>query len=302
MVSVLGVDIGGSKTRAVLADLDGRQLATATVGSANHQSVGFDGALQALDELAGALPATPAPAAVYAGAAGTDTPAIADFLAGALAERFTSGDTTHVVATHDTRILLAAGRCRTGCVAICGTGSVAWALGPAGEARAGGWGPALGDDGSGYGIARDAVRAALSEADHGRPPGGLTRALLEVVAVEAPVDLLERFYAMPQRSYWAGLAGLVCERAYAGDDDAGRIIAAAVAALGADIALACARAEVDGPVLLAGGFIGHHPDFAAAVTERLTGLGLRDIGLLDREPVWGAVDLARSLIGEAADA
>ncbi len=298
MVSVLGVDIGGSKTRAVLADLDGRQLATATVGSANHQSVGFDGALQALDELAAALP-TASPAVVYAGAAGTDTPAIADFLAGALADRFTGGDTGRVVATHDTRILLAAGRCRTGCVAICGTGSVAWALGPVGSARAGGWGPALGDDGSGYGIARDAVRAALSEADHGKPAGGLTRALLDAVAVESPLDLLERFYATPQRSYWAGFAGLVCNRAYAGDDDAGRIIAAAVTALSADVALAGARAGVDGPVLLAGGFVSHHPHFAAAVTQRLTGLGLRDISLLDREPVWGAVDLARALAKEA---
>ncbi len=302
MVSVLGVDIGGSKTQAVLADLDGRQLATATVGSANHQSVGFDGALQALDELAAALPSAPAPAVVYAGAAGTDTPAIADFLVEALASRFTGGDPSRVVATHDTRILLAAGRCRSGCVAICGTGSVAWALGPAGQARAGGWGPALGDDGSGYGIARDTVRSALSDADHGRPVSRLTRALLDAVSVEAPADLLECFYARPERAYWAGLAGLVCDRARAGDVDAERIIAAAVSALSADIGLACSRAGVDGPILLAGGFITHHSDVAAALTERLTGLGLRDISLLDREPVWGAVDLACSLAREAEDA
>ena len=37
---VVGVDGGGTKTDVVVADLDGRELAVATGGGANHEAIG----------------------------------------------------------------------------------------------------------------------------------------------------------------------------------------------------------------------------------------------------------------------
>ena len=70
---ILGLDIGGSKTHAVLADATG-VLAEAVVGSANIASVGVREATRQLSAvLDGGSAARPPSSAVCAGAAGADS-------------------------------------------------------------------------------------------------------------------------------------------------------------------------------------------------------------------------------------
>ncbi|MFE4835330.1 N-acetylglucosamine kinase [Arthrobacter sp. NPDC056691] len=329
---VLGLDIGGSKTHAILAEVvladaavkdDGgtpggasltaggaspaRKLAECTVGSANIASVGPDEAAAALDDLAGQLgvsdPAGHGIDTVFAGAAGADTPAARERLAGLLSRRF-PGARVHV--DHDTRIILAAGGLTAGTVLISGTGSAAWAkAGDGREARAGGWGYLLGDEGSGYAVARSAVRNALREFDDGLPAGPLTAQLLTQTGAAEPVDLLDLFYLRPERRYWAGLAGTVF--ALAASDAASSAIAEDAARHLARLALTVNRRvgtvpDTAGdppppPVLLAGGMLVNQPSLAAGVRGLLAAGGLPDVRVLDRAPAWGAVELARQLAG-----
>ncbi len=58
-----------------------------------------------------------------------------------------------------------------GVLLLAGTGSMAWARGPAGEARVGGWGDAFGDEGSAHDIGRRALALAARVLD-GRGPSG----------------------------------------------------------------------------------------------------------------------------------
>jgi N-acetylglucosamine kinase-like BadF-type ATPase len=287
---LLGLDIGGSKTHALLV-VDGEVISDVTVGSANVASVGPAAAEAVLDELVGALPDDAAAAIVCAGAAGADSRSGRDRLARLLLGRFPEA---RVEVVHDTRIILAAAEIEAGAVVIAGTGSSGWAVDRDGhEARAGGWGYLLGDEGSGYALVRSAVRQALRERDSGCATGRLTRALLAATGARDALDLLDLFYGRPDRRYWAGHAGLVIEAAAAAVPEAERIVSSAAAAL-ADLGIEVTRqVGRPGPVVLAGGLLVHHPFLADLVTSRLTPAGIPDVRLLHRAPAWGAVALAQ---------
>ncbi|WP_104140197.1 N-acetylglucosamine kinase [Arthrobacter sp. ZGTC131] len=320
---VLGLDIGGSKTHAILADdggtgfgvngpggagldgggsgLDGHAASECTAGSANIASVGPEAAASALEEIAVRLgagnPGSHGIGTVVAGAAGADTRDGRDRLAALLSRQF-PGARIRVV--HDTRIILAAGGLAAGTVLISGTGSAAWARTADGsEARAGGWGYLLGDEGSGYAVARSAVRNALSEHDGGLPAGPLTARLLDRTGAAGPAELLDLFYRKPERRYWAGLAGTVLELAARADrvsaaivDDAARHLAVLAVAVNERLGSIPGAGHAAQPVLLAGGMLVNQPALAGRVAELLEAGGLADVRVLDRAPAWGAVKLA----------
>jgi len=181
---VLGVDAGGTDCRAVLVQ-DGEIVDRRRLGPLNVLLHG-----DAVDRLAELIRQTGAVAAGL-GLAGIRTAADAARVAAELRER--TG--VPVAVGDDTEAALAgAFRGGPGLVVIAGTGSSA--LGVNGEgrtARVGGHGFLLGDEGGGYWIGREAVRAALRSADGTGPPtalavavrgafGGLTAAVQEVHA------------------------------------------------------------------------------------------------------------------------
>lgn len=327
MPLVLGLDIGGSKTHAILARNavnhkadDGAQPASeVTVGSANITSVGEPAASGALDELAVRLGAGHREShgihSVCAGAAGADTAGSRERLAALLSRRFPGA---RIQVVHDTRIILAAGGLDTGTVLISGTGSAAWARNPEGrEARAGGWGYLLGDEGSGYAITRSAVRNALAEHDRGQPAGPLSASILEETGAAEPPALLDLFYRNPERRYWARLAGTVFAHAALGDgsstaivDDAAEQLASLAVTVNQRLgtirgtpATGTATTETADPgtaalpVLMAGGMLVNQPVLAGRVRKLLERRGLTDIRVLDCAPAWGAVQLALELAG-----
>ncbi|HEX7022948.1 MAG TPA: BadF/BadG/BcrA/BcrD ATPase family protein, partial [Trueperaceae bacterium] len=178
----VGVDGGGTSCRAVVAGASGGPLGQGQAGSANPYAVGVPAAWAAVREaVAAALAAAQLPSASQGrlvaclGLAGVDRPRDRQaFLADG--HPFAA---LHLV--NDTHVaLVGALGGASGALLVAGTGSIAYAVDAAGhQYRAGGWGLAIGDEGSGAYLGREAVRAAFWAHDGRGPKTELSDALLE---------------------------------------------------------------------------------------------------------------------------
>ncbi|WTL56795.1 ATPase [Nocardia sp. NBC_01499] len=297
MTVTLGLDIGGSKTTAVRAE-DGVVVTEARAGSANMASVGVHEAGRQLDlilERVGGYGAR----AVCAGAAGADTPEGRARLRDLLAERLPDA---MIRVVHDSELVLAAAGLDHGVALISGTGSVAWGRHDGRIARAGGWGYLLGDQGSGYWVAREAVRRALAGIDRGEPADRLGQALAAECGLRSTEQLLDHFYNHTDRRYWARRAHVVIELAEIGDPIGRAIVAEAVADLTEFVVTVTDRLSCDGPVVVAGGLVVHQPLLQEELRRALAERGIDDMRVLDTDPVHGALRLARQLLDRGAAA
>ncbi|WP_105032803.1 N-acetylglucosamine kinase [Arthrobacter ruber] len=289
---VVGLDIGGSKTHGALWR-NGDLVAEARAGSANVQNVTADEAARSLRELFGEL--LPDDAArsigrVVAGSGGVDTGADADRLRALIAPH-APGALIEVI--HDTRLILAAGGARTGIAVIAGTGSVAWGVTADGrEARSGGWGYLLGDEGSGYWVAREAVRRALHRHDVGLLPDTLDAAVLALNAVTTPTELIGLFHSGTGRTYWAAQSRAVFDAARDGHGDAAAILDRAADDITRLVLDVASVIGVPGPVVLGGGLATHQPDLQSRLRDRLAAAGTDDVVFLAGDPVMGVRFLA----------
>jgi glucosamine kinase len=283
--SVLGLDIGGSWSRARLVE-DGRIVAEAEGPGANVAALRrrlVESRLRAL--LAGI---GGAPIACCAGCAGVEVPAARRQLELILLALLPG---CRITVVHDARLVLSAAGCESGIALISGTGSVAYGRDAAGrEARAGGWGWLIGDDGSGAWLAREAAREVMRRYDGGEPPGKLGEAMLAATKARDTADLVGRLHGWNEPRDWAALAGVVFESA-ADDAGAASLVERTASALGDLVGTVRKQLALDGPLVLAGGQLLNQPRLEAAVRERL-GAAIR----LEEPPVAGAVRLAeRSL-------
>jgi N-acetylglucosamine kinase-like BadF-type ATPase len=221
-VWLLGVDGGGSHTACWVADESGRVRGRGEAGPCNLGSVGPEAAEANLGAAARAAMAQAGvrPADVAAscfGLAGFDRPGDRAALQ-AMALRL--GLTGSLRIENDAVIAWAGGcRARPGAVVLAGTGSIAYGrTGDGRSARAGGWGPLFGDEGSGFTLGRRAVTAALQGAD-GRGPATALAALLcrglDIPTIEDAVSAIRWHDADPARV--AALAPLVLRAAAGGD-------------------------------------------------------------------------------------
>lgn len=293
----LGFDAGGSKTVCLAGDRSS-VLGRGEGGPANPNVAGLDGFRSALAASArGALDSVGHRRAVAAwiGVAGSERPAVRDSLRRVALEAL---DADEVLISHDARLLLAAAGVRSGIAVVAGTGSSVYGRAADGrEVTVGGWGHLLGDEGSGYDIARRALRAVSQSADGRGAPTRLSEAIPAALGVEDVAALRERCYPARSVSEVAGLARIVLDLA-AGDAVSASIVAAAAA----DLALAvntCWRRLNLSPglpitVVAAGGLLRPGSPLLAELAERLhgqdRGYGVRP---LTAEPASGALALAR---------
>jgi N-acetylglucosamine kinase-like BadF-type ATPase len=239
----LGVDGGGSKTAALLTDEDGDPLGRGIAAGSNHLRVGIEMATRNIERavniaLVEAGVAHRQIEYAYCGIAGSDHPEHHDRVVESLRVFFPRGN---FIVDTDARIALTGAiGFDAGVVIIAGTGSVAFGRNGAGqEARAGGWGPTIGDEGSGYSIARQGL-AAIARAHDGRgEPTRMTEFLCKEYGMCDPVDLPRFVYATSTHTDDIARYGkLVVEAAQAGDavaldilDDAGRELGECVLAV-----------------------------------------------------------------------
>lgn len=282
--TVIGLDIGGTKTRGVRFQ-DGVPVRDESAGSSNVQNVTREQAKANLAELFAKIGGG-AVDEVYAGSGGIDTDEDAKALADLIAPHVPGARITVV---HDSRLLLAAGGASTGVAVIAGTGSAAWGRNQAGEeARAGGWGYLLGDEGSGYWLGREAVRHSLRRMNQGLEPDALSQALLDSCGVDDPGKLIALFHSPDTgRRYWAQQARLVVEAAAAGDETSQRLLVQAGNDLADLAAQAVRQLGLDGPVILGSGLGMNVVPIQEAFKARLAERGITDVRILDQDPVFG---------------
>lgn len=240
---VLGIDGGGTRTRAVLLSDAGKELARSEGGPALvGPGSATSGVVEALREAA--LAAIVAAgvripvAAIHAGLAGAGREGARSEIEGALrrafgeeapaADRIT--ERLNVGTDVESAFQAAFGR-GAGILVISGTGSIAWGRAENGRtARTGGWGSLLGDEGSGFRIGLEALRAAVRSADGRGERTELEGMILEMLGLDSAERLVDWAGAATKRNI-ALLAPLVHATARTGDAAAGRIIERANAEL-----------------------------------------------------------------------
>ncbi|HZQ05347.1 MAG TPA: BadF/BadG/BcrA/BcrD ATPase family protein [Anaerolineae bacterium] len=304
---ILGIDGGGTRTRAQLANGEGRVLGAGHGGTSNPMVHGLEAAERELDmAIARAfeqanLPRERVNALVMGlgGAGGTrEQNELSEWARTRIAER--------VRVVNDAEIVLAAGAVENwGVALIAGTGSFAWGRNRAGEtARAGGWGYLMGDEGSGFDLARQGLRAATQAADGRGESTRLLDAILEFWHLAAVDDLTTKVYRSGlSHAEIARVAQVVVRTAETGDAVAERLVGEAAYALALAVRAVSRALELNAsafPLALTGGLLLG----SLFLREKLIGELEREGGRaspieLVHEPIVGAVRLARELAEHA---
>jgi N-acetylglucosamine kinase-like BadF-type ATPase len=236
--------------------------------------------------------------AVCAGVAGVDRAAVSCPLLAWLRKAIPARH--HLLATDAAIALHAALGTTPGMIVVSGTGSIAYARSHRGQTlRAGGWGASFDDPGSGYDLGRKAIMAALRDFDGRGERTVLSSRICRALHLSDITQIVRKKLDTQQVT---ALFPLVAEAARQGDRVARRLCAQAGDDL-AQLALALARRLGRRgmlPVFCAGGVFRSSPtvrrSFARYLHQRLPAARVR---LLQREPVEGALDLARELAAEA---
>jgi N-acetylglucosamine kinase-like BadF-type ATPase len=239
----LGVDGGQSSTTALIGDESGRVVGVGRGGPCNHVGKA-EGREKFLRAVGGCLRAAgfenaefEAACLGFSGGAADKESYVRELIK---SKRF--------LVTHDAAIALAgATGGEPGVIAIAGTGSMAFGRNHDGKtARAGGWGYVFGDEGGGFDIVRQALRAALREEEGWGPKTAMRDALVSSAGATSVNDLLHRFYtdAYP-RERVAAFAKLVDRIARDGDPVAREILLAGAQQL-ATLAIAVRAQIFDG--------------------------------------------------------
>ncbi len=290
----IGADAGGTKTAVVVADGE-RELARA-VGAPGAVRAGR--ALQAGSRITAAVRRALTDAGLLhgdvlvVGAAGVgrepERGELREILRGErLAER--------VIVTGDLDIALEAAFGQgPGIVLVSGTGSVAVGRTPDGVThRAGGLGWQMGDEGSGYAIARAALLAVGRAHDRRGPATSLSNDLL--TAALPDLDALVRWSTGAEPGEIASIAPAVLDAARRGDAIARGITEAAADELVAHVAALVDKfpGKAAIPVALAGGNLEPERALRPLVLKRLQRLPRASAIETPLDPVLGALALAR---------
>ena len=271
---LIGVDGGASKTRAAVVSSTGAILAAASVrsSSAYHREPEEAAAvvLAAAREALAASGVVEPVIAMGAGLAGADDPAIRERLIGALT-RANIARIVHV--DHDAAAALAGGTALApGVVIIAGTGSIAFGVDEHGRrARAGGWGPLLDDEGSGYSIGRAVLRAAMRAYDGRGDATLMAEAVRERFGI-ASLAALKAAVRGASIDAVASVAPLAVEAASAGDPVAARILeraASGLAAMVGAVAHGLGWAQTRFTLVAVGGVLGEGGPMAGLMMRAL---------------------------------
>ena len=243
----LAIDAGGTKTRCILAD-ETRTLGQAATGSVKLMRVGE---AEASARLRGMLTEV----ALSAGVPLSEVTQTCIGLAGLTIEAVREWAQKQISDVVGGNLLLAgdeeiaidgAFRGGSGILIIAGTGSNV--LGRAADGamyRAGGWGPAIGDEGSGYWIGHEALRAGFWAKDRGVTTTLLTE-IAQLWGAKSIGEIVEIANERPGPDLPA-LAPMVVRCADAGDELAAAVLERAGVELAEQVALVALKMKESGP-------------------------------------------------------
>jgi glucosamine kinase len=281
MELVLGIDGGGSHTRACVADLDGRVLGSGRAGSSNYNHAGAAGAGRAIEaavrEALSSVSAQPPAKAMFLGLAAVVNEADRAVIQQEVGQR---GLAMKIGIDHDIRIALSGGLAgQAGIALIAGTGASCYGRRATGESvQVGGYGFLADDVGSASWISRQALSAAVREADGRLMETDLKKAVFAFLEITDIRDFLHRVQTVGlKREELATLCPRIIALADSGNGPAQSIMEEAVRELALLVQTAASRLSFDSPaVVLAGGLAlsgaPFQPALEAAIRQVLPGV------------------------------
>ncbi|HZL47469.1 MAG TPA: BadF/BadG/BcrA/BcrD ATPase family protein, partial [Solirubrobacteraceae bacterium] len=171
--------------------------------------------------------------------------------------------------------------------------------------RAGGWGHLLGDEGSGYWLGIESIKAALRDREDSGPATALSEAAVEFFGVSSVEALAARVYSQPlTKSEIAAFATETGKLAGRGDAVACELYERGSAQLAEQIAAVIRRTGLQGPfpVGLIGSAFKAGAVFVEPITRAVRGLAPdAHVSVVETAPVGGSLLLAMRACGcEAA--
>jgi N-acetylglucosamine kinase-like BadF-type ATPase len=278
---VLGLDVGGTSTRALVATADGGRLGAGRAAGGNPTGLGPQRAAAALGDAVGqaltGLDAADVRHVVVGLAGGAASPSGEDLPGGEAFVRMWArvGIRCPVEYEGDALIAFVAGTdAPEGSLLLSGTGAVAIAVKDrAMAARSDGHGWLLGDRGSGFWLGRQAVLAAMADLDGEGPPTLLTDLVIESLLTGttpphpgpsiAARDLVTAVMSQSPPNQ-AGLAPLLATASAAADPVAEAIVDRAAAHLAATLSVVRDPAAAT-PIVVAGSILTNPTPVAARV-------------------------------------
>lgn len=301
----LGIDGGGTKTTCAFGD-QSSLLATATAGASNIVRVGEQKARESLHQAvrqacaAGGI--TPEEVAhTCVGGSGAARPEVASLVRSILAEILPGP--IDVVGDMETSLEAAFGD-GPGVIVIAGTGSMAYGRDPQGKtARAGGWGFAIGDEGSAHWIGRQVVNSVLRASDHDEEAvaSPLAKSLMQAWGVGSLLDLARAGNSIPPPDF----AALFPAVAGSPDEVAKQVLRSAGRELAQVAGVVISRLFGDDrigavPVAMTGGVFRHAEVVRQVFYNELRRLDARtDVKQQVIDPVEGALKMARRATARA---
>jgi N-acetylmuramic acid 6-phosphate etherase len=307
--SYLGIESGGTRTNALLAPGGGQPCLRAEFGPANLRLLDDDTLAQHFTAISALCEKAQAPlAGIAIGMAGARTESDRQRIRGAAAKVWPN---VPCYATNDLETALAAAEPSSRpapaarILILSGTGSCCFGRTSENQtARIGGWGHIIGDKGSGYEIGLRGLKSAVYYLDRDGRWSKLGQNLLQALVLNEPEDLID-WAKTAGKPDIAALAVQVFAAAAKGDKIAVDILEAAAESLAED-GVHCARKLVKPRAqvqfVLAGSVLLQQPGFAGRVRSRLRQLWPgATVAPLQRESVWGALQLARENFGSGRE-
>ncbi|MDQ2866013.1 MAG: hypothetical protein M3R51_07275 [Candidatus Eremiobacteraeota bacterium] len=298
MPIVVGVDAGGTGTRAVAAD--GDDIVGRFVGdAANVRTAGIEASAATIARAIARALAGAQASAIYVGASGAGSGDVAEDLRGALASHF---PLARIGVCHDARIALrAAVPAGDGMVLIAGTGSMAYAHVGERDFRSGGFGHLLGDEGSAFAIGRAALRHVLRSYDGCFLPDAFIEAIETALDAHGARSVLAQIHgSRTPVARIASVAPRVLELAGSGDRTAGKLVQTAALdlfELVKSLARQSALLDCEFSLIFAGGLLAENTMLSYLLETRIAGdLPLAHIVKNAPAPEFGALSLAQGLL------
>jgi N-acetylglucosamine kinase-like BadF-type ATPase len=185
---IIGVDSGGSSTLADAYDLNGNLLLSADAGYGNllvNKKIALQNLKKVIEEITLNLGITNCKAIIF-GIAGIDSGNYKQ----TIFDAFEDYSPKKIILNDAWLAHYALLDGKDGCLVISGTGSIAIGRYLGTKKRVGGWGNLLGDNGSGYDIAKKLIISILNAYDENRSMSKLERGLLDFLEFTNPFELV----------------------------------------------------------------------------------------------------------------
>lgn len=306
MAYVIGIDGGGTKTEAILADDKGTVAARALGGASNPNLLQKEEVYQVFNNLLQALESQ-APAEykqttnLFAGISGVGNKQsnlqVTDVL-----QELVPGNVKVKVESDTVNALFSGTYGNSGIVQIAGTGSVTYGVNENAETgRVGGWGYLFGDEGSGYDIGRQGIAAALKAKDGRGGKTIMTEMFFNHFSIDDELELIQKIYnSNVPKNEISPLSKIVLGAYKKNDRQAVEIVQKAVGEMHFSIVTLYKRIfepQKNVEVILCGGIFNDIEVIPALLGKKFEHMPELSISLPEMRPVGGSVIGAYSMNG-----